>query len=129
MSVRVRVHGRHKQAGGPDGQPACNQAGATIHPSTPASLLPPQVVLSLRWVHGPDTLPEGSGCHDIQPLDAQRRHYHHLGMCGHELPDGERGVERSLMPHPVHAHTGLLAHMQAVGGAGCRQATVKCSAA
>lgn len=47
-------------------------------------------------------MPEGSGCHDVQALDAHHRHYHHLGMCGHELADGE-SRKHEVPPHP-HSH-------------------------
>ena len=47
-----------------------------------------QAVLTLRWAGQPATLPEGTGCHDIQPDDPGSRHYHHQGFCGYGLTGG-----------------------------------------
>ncbi|KAL4424752.1 hypothetical protein ABPG77_000095 [Micractinium sp. CCAP 211/92] len=47
-----------------------------------------QAVITVRWVHRPDTIPENAGCHRSQSTEPEQRHYHHQGTCGYELPPG-----------------------------------------
>lgn len=91
---------------GEAGAPAPSNAMLALHGGSKASAVADiegvrlegssEVVLSLRWVDTPNTVPEGS-CHGEQSGDPAHRHYHHVGMCGHEMAGGASHPPEAFM--------------------------------
>ncbi|KAL4422580.1 hypothetical protein ABPG75_008777 [Micractinium tetrahymenae] len=73
-----------------------------------------EVVITLRWVARPETIPENSGCHRSQTNAPEDRHYHHQATCGYELLPGGPGEREASAPAEVFmaSNVGLTAFLK-----------------